>query len=46
MDKKALIKAIENMPDEAGVFIDAGFFNLIEVNNVKYDSDQNIIVIE
>lgn len=45
MDKKALINAIENMPDEAGIFIDAGFLNLIEVYDVNYDPDQNIIVI-
>lgn len=45
MDKKALIKAIENMPDDAGIFIDAGIFNLMEANDVNYDSDQNIIVI-
>lgn len=33
------------MPDEANIFIDAGFFNLIEAENINYDSDQNIIVI-
>ena len=45
MDLKAFIKAIENMPDDAGIFIDGNFFNLVEVNDVNYDQDQNIIVI-
>ena len=45
MDKKAFIKAIENMPDDAGIFIDGNFYNLVEVNDVNYDQDQNIIVI-
>lgn len=45
MDKKALIKAIEQMPDDAGIFIDGNFFNLVEVDSVNYDKDQNIIVI-
>ena len=33
------------MPDDAGIFIDGNFFNLVEVNDVNYDQDQNIIVI-
>lgn len=33
------------MPDDAGIFIDGGFFNLVEANDVNYDPDQDIIVI-
>lgn len=45
MNKQELIEILESMPEEAVLFMDGGFMNLIEVQNVKYDSDQNIIVI-
>lgn len=45
MTKQEFIEQIENMPDEANIFIEAGYINLIEADSVNYDSDQNIIVI-
>lgn len=45
MTKQEFIEQIENMPDEANIFIEVGFINLIEADSVNYDSDQNIIVI-
>ena len=45
MNKKEFIEAIEDMPDEATIFLDGGFINLIEADSVNYDPDQNIIVI-
>lgn len=45
MNKQEFIAAIEDMPDEATIFLDGGFINLIEADSVNYDPDQNIIVI-
>lgn len=45
MTKAEFIEAAKDMPDEATIFIDGGFINLIEISDVNYDSDQNIIVI-
>jgi len=46
MSKQELLEALESMPDDAVLFVDGGFYNLVEVSNVKYDPSQNIIVIE
>ncbi len=45
MDKQALIKALETMPDEATICLDGGYVNLLEAEDVIYDPDQNIIII-
>nr|DAU82783.1 MAG TPA: hypothetical protein [Caudoviricetes sp.] len=46
MSKQEFIETLESMPDDAVLFVDGGFYNLVEVSNVKYDPSQNIIVIE
>lgn len=46
MTKQELLEALESMPDEAIICMDCGFINLIEACNIKYNSSQNIIIIE
>lgn len=39
MNKREFIDAIEDMPDEATIFLDGDFINLIEADSVNYDPD-------